>query len=62
MKIRDFILKLQELPVPQKKIIAFVVVAITAAIMGFFWVRSVQKSLERIDISNTIEELKTINK
>lgn len=39
-KNRIFLKKLQDLPDRKKKIILWTVVAILAAVMGFFWVRS----------------------
>lgn len=48
MNIRDFLKKLQNLPDKQKKIILWTIVAILAATMGFFWLRSVMTSLQKI--------------
>ena len=47
-KIRKFLEKLQALPENKKKIILWSIVAILAAIMGFFWVRGAINSFSKI--------------
>ncbi len=55
-KIRGFIVKLQNLSEAKKIIIIFVVVAISALIMGFFWIKSTENNISRMG-----ESLKSIN-
>jgi polyferredoxin len=55
-KIRNFLTKLQSLPEYKKKIILWVIVAILAVVMGFFWVREVVDNFSKIG-----ESVKSIN-
>ncbi|MCX6718730.1 MAG: hypothetical protein NTY81_04010 [Candidatus Staskawiczbacteria bacterium] len=48
MKIREFIIKLQNLPEQKKKIILWTIVVILAVIMGYFWIVSAMNSLSKI--------------
>lgn len=50
-KIRAFIEKLQNLSDRRKKIILWAIVAIVAAVMGFFWVRGVMDGLSKMSES-----------
>lgn len=47
-KIRKFLEKLQNLSEQQKKVILWVIVAIMAVIMGFFWVRGAIDSFSKL--------------
>ncbi len=48
MKIKDFIVKLQNLPDKQKKIILWTIVVILGLIMGYFWIRGTMNSLQKM--------------
>ncbi|MEI7425124.1 MAG: hypothetical protein WCK10_03335 [Candidatus Staskawiczbacteria bacterium] len=47
-KIRIFLEKLQSLPEQKKKIILWVIVAVMAVIMGFFWIRGTMSNLSKL--------------
>lgn len=47
-KIRNFILKLQNLPDAKKKIILVTAVVLFAVIMGFFWIKSAAYDISRL--------------
>lgn len=47
-KSKEFLIKLQNLPDQQKKIILWTIVAILAIIMGFFWVKSAINNFSKI--------------
>ena len=53
-KIRNFIIKLQNLSENKKKIILWTIVIILAVVMGIFWVGNAKKSFVKIgkEISN----------
>ena len=55
-KIRDFLVKLQNLPDEKKKIILWTIVAILAFFMGFFWVRGSIKNFS--EISEGVQSIK----
>jgi hypothetical protein len=56
MKLREFILKLQNLPEKKKIIILWMIVAVLGLGMGFFWVRGAINSFSKIG-----ESVKSIN-
>jgi len=51
MNFKDFLLKLQNLPEQQKKIILWTIVGVLGLIMGYFWINSSIKRLENLDLS-----------
>ena len=50
VKIRDFIIKLQNLPESKKKIVLWTIVIILGLIMGFFWINGTINSLQKLSI------------
>ena len=61
MKIKDFVEKLQNLPVHQKKIILFSIVVILGLIMGYFWFNSTVKRISAIGEAIKSTTLPSIN-
>lgn len=61
MNIRDFIIKLQNLPENNKKIILWAIVAILAVVMGFFWVRSAIDSFTKMGESVKLIEFPSVD-
>ncbi len=47
-KIKDLILKLQNLPENRKKIILWAIVVILGLIMGYFWINGAINNLSKI--------------
>lgn len=57
MNIKEFIVKLQNLPLEKKKVILWSIVILLAIIMGFFWIKSIAKRAENIKMGEFIQGL-----
>lgn len=59
LKTKEFIKKLQELPLQQRKIILWVIVVIIAIVLFSFWLITASRGLKGID-NNMIKDLPTL--
>lgn len=57
MKIKDFVQKVQNLPVAQKKIIFWLIIISVGIILFFFWLRITTGRLKNLDTGKFIEQL-----
>ncbi len=57
MNLKEFINKLQNLPLVQKKLILWAIVGVLAFFLGFFWVKSIENRLKNFNSENVIKQL-----
>lgn len=57
MKIKDFVQKLQNLPIAGKKIIFWLTIILVGIILFFFWIKIAKKELGNLDTGKFINQL-----
>jgi len=57
METPQFLKRIQALPLRKRKLIFWVIIAISVGILLFFWIRHIQNTMEQIQDKDLFEEI-----